>query len=100
MPTNPVPVLMLYDPEEFWAAVRRFVREETRLAQTPAGLLQTALDKTGLPLKPAYTPAEIQQLFNVTDQTLDEWTGAGLLKPTRIGRQVYILYCDLLSRFK
>ena len=28
MPDPPVPVLMLYDPEEFWAAVRTTVREE------------------------------------------------------------------------
>jgi DNA-binding transcriptional MerR regulator len=44
--------------------------------------------------------SEIQQLFQVSQETLDEWTSAGLLKPTRIGRQVYILFADLLPLFK
>jgi len=100
MPTNPVPVLMLYDPEEFWAAVRATVREELARAPAQSGALQSALGHAGLTLKPAYTMSEIQQLFQLSDETLAEWTGAGLLKPTRLGRQVYILFADLLPLFK
>ena len=100
MPTKPVPVLMLYDPEEFWAEVRATVRDELARAHAQSGALQTALDKAGLPLKPAYTMSEIQQLFQLSDETLREWTGAGLLKHTHIGRQVYILFAGLLSLFK
>ena len=98
--TPPVPVLMLYDPEEFWEAVRRLTREEIAKSQTQTGLVQSALDKASLPLKPAYNMAEIKRLFKLSDETLGEWTTAGLLRPTPIGRQTYILYADLLSLFK
>jgi len=94
------PVLMLYDPEEFWCQVRATVREELAGAHAQQHLVQTALEKAGLPVKPAYTMSEIQQLFQLSDQTLDEWTRARLLKPTRISRQTYILYADLLPLFK
>jgi hypothetical protein len=96
----PVPVLMLYDPEEFWEQVRATIREEIAQAHAQTGLVQAALDKAGLPVKPAYTTAEIRQLFQLSDKTQEEWIRHGLLKPTRIGRQVYILYTDLLQLFQ
>ena len=99
-PPLPIPVLMLYDPDEFWEQVRDFVREAIVQAQTPAGGLQAALDKSGLPLKPAYTLTEIRQLFHLSVQTLDEWIQNGLLPTARMGRQSYILYADLLQRFQ
>lgn len=99
MAEPPVPVLVLYDPEEFWAAVRTTVREEIAATQAQHNLIQSALDKAGLPFKPAYTLAEIKSLFQLSDETLEEWTSAGLLRPAPVGRQICVLYTDLITLF-
>jgi hypothetical protein len=91
---------MLYDPEEFWAEVRATVREELARAPAQSGALQSALGHPGLTLKPAYTMSETELLFQVSRETLDEWTQGGLLRTIRIGRQLYILYADLGPLFK
>jgi hypothetical protein len=90
---------MLYDPDEFWEQVRAAIREEIAQSRTQTTMLHTALEKAGLPIKPAYTTAEIRHLFHITDQTLEEWREHGQLRLTRIGRQVCVLYADLLSPF-
>jgi hypothetical protein len=100
MPEPPVPVLMLFDPEEFWEKVRATVREEIAATQAQHNLVQSAIEKAGLWVKPAYTALEIQQLFQLSDQVFDDWVKDGLLKPTRIGRQSYFLYTDLITPFK
>jgi hypothetical protein len=100
MAEPPVPVLMLYDPEEFWEQVRKTVREEIAAAQAQQNVVQSAMEKAGLPLKPAYTPAEIKTLFQLSDEIMEEWTSAGLLRLTPIGRQAFILYSDLLPIFQ
>jgi hypothetical protein len=96
----PVPVLMLYDPAEFWEQVRATIREEIASTLEQTGLVHSALEKARLPTKPAYTEVEIQHLFQISGKTLEEWTDAGLLKSTGICRQVYVLYSDLLSLFR
>ena len=90
---------MLYDPEEFWEQVRTTIREEIANAQADHGLVQAAIGKAGLTVKPAYTTAEVRQLFQISAKILQAWIGHGLLRPTRIGRQVYILYADLVPLF-
>jgi|HubBroStandDraft_1064217.scaffolds.fasta_scaffold458851_1 hypothetical protein len=99
MPDPPVPVLMLYDPEEFWEKVRATVREEIARADSQNALLQSAIEKAGLPLKPAYTSAEITALFQLSEGTLEEWAEHGLLRLITIGHRSYILYNDLRELF-
>ncbi|HXB07931.1 MAG TPA: hypothetical protein VNW04_12460 [Puia sp.] len=97
---SPVPVLMLYDPEEFWEQVRATVREEIAQARIQTTALPLALEKAGLPIKPAYTLNEIRQLFQLTKPVLNNWIRQGLLKPVPLGRQAYLLYSDLLPLFQ
>jgi hypothetical protein len=99
MPDPPVPVLMLYDPDEFWALVRATVREEIERADSQNALLQSAIEKAGLPVKPAYTPAEITALFQLSEGTVEEWADHGLLRLITFGRRSYILYNDLRQLF-
>jgi hypothetical protein len=99
MAEPPVPVLMLYDPEEFWAKVRATVREEMAAVHAEYNGFISALEKAGLPIKPAYTPAEITALFQLSEGTLEEWAEHGLLRLTTIGRRTYILYNDLRQLF-
>jgi hypothetical protein len=55
MAEPPVPVLMLYDPEEFWAKVHATVREEMAAVHAGYNGFQSAIEKAGLPIKPAYS---------------------------------------------
>jgi hypothetical protein len=55
MADPPVPVLMLYDPEEFWEQVRKTVRDEMAAVHAGYNGFISALEKAGLPVKPAYT---------------------------------------------
>jgi hypothetical protein len=99
MPQPLPPILMLYDPVEFWEEVRSAVRSEVADAQTGTAAVASALLRAGLPVKPAYTPADIRRLFEISEIEFDEWTAAGFLRPARIGRQIYILYPDLPPLF-
>jgi hypothetical protein len=99
MPEPPVPVLMLYDPEEFWTAVRSTVREEMAAVHAGYNGFITALEKAGLPVKPAYNLAEVRQLFQISQPILDGWVHHGLFRPTRIGNRFYVLYTDLITLF-
>jgi hypothetical protein len=99
MPQPLPPILLLYDPAEFWAEVLRIVRAEVAEAQCGTAAVASALERSGLPVKPAYTLADIRRLFGLSAPELGEWTSAGFLRSTRIGRQSYILYGDLLLLF-
>ena len=86
----PVPVLMLYDPEEFWAAVRTAVREEIAAIRVENTLIQSAIEKAGLPLKPAYSLAEIKILFQTrgrnAHQELDQRRPGAFALPAAAAR--------------
>jgi hypothetical protein len=99
MADPPVPVLMLYDPEEFWAKVRATVREEMAAVHAEYNGFISALEKAGLPIKPAYSFAEVRQLFGISQAIVDQWAHHGLLRPTRIGTRFYVLYTDLITLF-
>jgi hypothetical protein len=90
---------MLYDPAEFWEEIRSVFRAEVAKAQAGAAAVMTSLQRAGLPVKPAYTLPDIRRLFQLSEGDLDEWTTAGFLRPTRIGRQFYFLYADLAALF-
>jgi hypothetical protein len=99
MAEPPVPVLMLYDPDEFWQQVRATVREEMAAVHAGYNGFITALEKAGLPVKPAYSFAEVRQLFGISQPILDQWAHHGLFRPTRIGSRFYVLYTDLITLF-
>ena len=60
----------------------------------------SALEKAGLPVKPAYTFAEVRQLFGISQPILDAWAHHGLFRPTRMGTRFYVLYTDLITLFQ
>ena len=100
MPDPPVPVLMLFDPEEFWQQVRATVREEMAAIQAEYSGFLSAIEKAGLRVKPAYTLAEVRELFGVSQAIIDAWAHHGLLCPTRTGNRFYFLYADLSCVFQ
>jgi len=95
----PIPVLMLYDPTEFWQSVRQFVREEVTLAQAQTATVHAALANAHLPIKPAYSLDEIGILFQMSKADLSDWIRQGTLTTIQIRRKSYILYSDILQLF-
>jgi hypothetical protein len=83
MPNNPpVPVIFLYDPEEFWEHVRVLIREEVARS------------------KPLYTADEVSQLFHISKKEINDWIRRDTLKPIRINGRVYFLTTDIQSLLK
>jgi Helix-turn-helix domain len=85
MPKPPVPVVFLYDPEEFWEHIRQLIREE----------LAKAADRQAI-----YSTADLCRLFQIQPATVDDWAGRGILKPVKIRGQVYFLHSDLEHLFR
>ena len=53
MPQPLPPILLLYDPAEFWEEVRSVVRAEVAEAQAGASAVTTALQQAGRPNYPS-----------------------------------------------
>jgi hypothetical protein len=99
MAEPPIPLLILYDPAEFWQQVRATVRAEMAALHAGYNGFISALEKAGLPVKPAYSFTEVRQLFGISQPILDQWAHHGLFRPTRIGSRFYVLYTDLITLF-
>jgi hypothetical protein len=84
MPKPPVPVVFLYDPDEFWEHIRQLIREEIAASTTRQAI---------------YTEQDIARLFQITLETIEDWTRRGILKPVKIRREVYFLHSDLQHRY-
>jgi hypothetical protein len=85
MPQPPVPVLFLYDPEEFWEHIRQLIREELAKANSRQAI---------------YSPDDVARIFQIPPDTIDAWTRQGILKPVKIRSQVYFLHSDLEHLFR
>jgi hypothetical protein len=85
MPQPPVPVLFLYDPNEFWESIRQLIREELAKANSRQAI---------------YTPDDVTRIFQIPKSTLDDWTRQGILKPVKILGAVYFLHSDLEHLFR
>ncbi|MEJ7831219.1 MAG: helix-turn-helix domain-containing protein [Segetibacter sp.] len=90
-----IPILIPFEPEEFWAQIRGIVREEvSRNQKTPPGIA-TILETPGLTDKPLYKIQEICTLFKVTKPTIYDWIKHGKLKRVKIRSRVYFLGSDI-----
>jgi excisionase family DNA binding protein len=92
--SSTTPILLPYEPDEFWAHMRSIIREEitkTKKEKTVASVTETA----GLTYKPLFKIAEVCNVFDVTRPTIYEWIKDGKLKPYKIRRRVYFLWKDI-----
>ena len=85
MPKPPVPVVFLYDPDEFWEHIRQLIREELAASATRQAI---------------YTTADIQQLFQIPPETATDWIRRGILKPVKIRGTQYFLHADIEHLFR
>jgi excisionase family DNA binding protein len=90
-----VPILIPFEPEEFWAQIRVIIREEVSRNQKEQPVLVSILETPGLTEKPLYKIQEICSLFNITKPTIYDWIKHGKLKRVKIRSRVYFLGSDI-----
>ncbi len=90
-----VPILIPFEPEEFWAQIRVIIREEVSRGQKEHLTLATITETPGLTEKPLYKIQEICSLFKVTKPTIYDWIKHGKLKRVKIRSRVYFLGSDI-----
>lgn len=90
-----VPILIPFEPEEFWSQIRTIIREEVARNHTEAASLSTIMETPGLLEKPLYKIQEICSLFRVTKPTIYDWIKHGKLKKVKIRSRVYFLAKDV-----
>jgi excisionase family DNA binding protein len=91
-----VPILIPFEPEEFWSQIRTIIREEMGRNQKEQTLCSTSIMETpGLTEKPLYKIQEICSLFRVSKPTIYDWIKHGKLKRIKIRSRVYFLGSDV-----
>jgi excisionase family DNA binding protein len=88
------PILLPYEPEQFWNSIRLILREEiTRFVREKP--LAAVPQTEGLTYKPLLKIAEVCSFFDISRPTVYDWIKHGKLKPYRIRRNVYFLWNDI-----
>ncbi len=87
------PLLIPYEPDEFWEQLRVIIREE--IVKTSKGKNATAYQTSGMEYKPLYKINEVCDLFQVTRPTVYDWVKHGKLRPHKIRSRVYFLWNDI-----
>jgi len=93
-----MPLLIPYDPDEFWKKMRELIKEElAKLNSTPTA---NTFVTPGLTSKPLYKIDEVCEIFMITKPTVYEWIRLGTLRPFKVKSRVYFLWEDLNSIMK
>jgi excisionase family DNA binding protein len=87
------PLLIPYEPDEFWEQLRVIIREE--IIKTSKSKNATSYQTSGMEYKPLYKINEVCDLFQVTRPTIYDWVKHGKLRPHKIRSRVYFLWNDI-----
>jgi excisionase family DNA binding protein len=90
-----VPILIPFEPEEFWSQIRLIIREEVERNKKEQPLENGILETPGLNEKPLFKIEEVCSLFKVTKPTIYDWIKHGKLKRVKIRSRVYFLGSDI-----
>lgn len=93
-----VPLLIPYEPAEFWDKMRMIVREEI-FSGVKRQKASSAMATPGLTEKPLYKIVEICAIFNVSRTTVHEWVKSGKLRKVKVRSRVYFLADDVRKIF-
>jgi excisionase family DNA binding protein len=89
-----VPILIPFEPEEFWAQIRVIIREEVNKVEKEKPD-STAFQTSGLTYKPLYKITEVCNIFKVSRPTIYDWIKHGKLKPYKVQSRLYFLWNDI-----
>ena len=90
-----VPILIPFEPEDFWAQIRLIIREEVSRNQKEQPVFASIMGTPGLTEKPLFKMQELCSLFKVTKPTIYDWIKHGKLKRVKIRSRVYFLGSDI-----
>ena len=90
-----IPILIPFEPEEFWAQIRGIIREEVTRNQKELPVSTSLMETPGLTDKPLYKIQEICALFKITKPTIYDWIKHRKLKRVKIRSRVYFLGSDI-----
>jgi excisionase family DNA binding protein len=93
------PILLPYEPEEFWGRIRDIIKEEVKnveYGKPEKGTYQTE----GLIYKPLYKITEVCGIFKVSRPTIYDWIKHGKLKPYKVRSRLYFLWNDIQAMLK
>jgi excisionase family DNA binding protein len=90
-----VPILIPFEPEEFWSQIRLIIREEVARNQQKKPLIENMMETPGLTEKPLFKMDEICSLFKVTKPTIYDWIKHGKLRQVKIRSRVYFLGSEI-----
>ncbi|HUZ57792.1 MAG TPA: helix-turn-helix domain-containing protein [Hanamia sp.] len=90
-----VPILIPFEPEEFWTQIRLIIREEVSRNKKEHLVSAPIMETPGLIEKPLFKMQEICSLFKITKPTIYDWIKHGKLKKVKIRSRVYFLGSDI-----
>ncbi len=90
-----VPILIPFEPEEFWQQIRLIIREEVTRNHEAKPVSNDLMATQGLTEKPLFKMEEICNLFKVTKPTIYDWIKHGKLKRVKIRSRVYFLGSEI-----
>lgn len=90
-----VPILIPFEPEEFWNQIRLIIREEVTRNQKDNNSQVSVMQTPGLTEKPLFKIEEICSLFKVTKPTIYDWIKHGKLRRVKIRSRVYFLGSEI-----
>ncbi len=90
-----VPILIPFEPEEFWQQIRLIIREEVARNEEMKPANGNVMETPGLTEKPLFKMEEICNLFKVTKPTIYDWIKHGKLRRVKIRSRVYFLGSEI-----
>jgi predicted DNA-binding transcriptional regulator AlpA len=94
--TEEIPMLIPYQPSEFWAEFRKIIQEEVASKISKRRGSQSKLMQVdGMTERPLYKIIEVCQLFDVSRTTIHEWVKSGQLRKIKVKSRVYFLGADI-----
>lgn len=90
-----VPILIPFEPDEFWSQIRLIIREEVERNKATHVTAENIMEISGLTEKPLFKIEEVCSLFKVTKPTIYDWIKHGKLKRVKIRSRVYFLGSDI-----
>src|SRR5260221_14444234 len=95
MLNNPLPILIPYEPDVFWAEIRKIVHNELSKLDLSRPSASSESEFLGLTYKPLYNMNEICNFFGISNPTVYDWIKSGIFKPVKIQSSKYFLYQDV-----
>lgn len=90
-----VPILIPFEPEEFWGQMRLIIREEVTRNQKENPTIASIIENPGLTEKSLFKMQEICCLFKVIKPTIYDWIKHGKSNRVKIRSRVYFLGTEI-----